>query len=166
MSISKTVNLPRSMMEQLMANLVKFTNVRLVNTVFMPTPMVIAKNAQLDVYSAKQLTSAPCALQEPTGMQQTPDVRDVLPQTAESVRTLPSALSVNLVCLLTKQPVSVLVATLLALSASMPPRLAASNAEVKQFSPPTKRRLVSLMNQQKKCLIKSINHQVVKNSLI
>jgi hypothetical protein len=162
MSISKTVNLPRSMMQDKL----KFTNVRSVNTVSTPTPMVTAKNAQLDVYSAKKLTSAPCALQEPTGMQQIPCARDVLPETAESVRTLPSALSVNQVCLLTKQPVSVPVVTLLALSASTPPRLAASNAEVPEFSPPTKRRSVSLMSKLIRCSISSINHQVVVILLI
>jgi hypothetical protein len=98
-----TVNPPRFTLMLFKVNLI-FTSAMLVTPNSSLTLLVLAKSAQLDVFSVKKPASAPSVPQEPSGMLIIPGAQDVLTLPAEFVLLKPNVLSVNKACSLIQSP--------------------------------------------------------------
>jgi hypothetical protein len=124
-----TVNPPRFMLFKV---LLMFTSAMLVTPNSLLTLLVLAKSAQLDVFSVKKPASAPSVPQEPSGMLIIPSAQDVLTPPAEFVLLKPNVLSVNQACSLIQSPrlEVALSAISLVLNVSMVPRPVALLAKV------------------------------------
>jgi len=124
-----TVNPPRFMLFKV---LLMFTSAMLVTPNSSLTLLVLAKSAQLDVFSVKKPASAPSVPQEPSGMLIIPGAQDVLTPPAEFVLLKPNVLSVNKACSLIQSPrlEVALSAISLVLNVSMVPRPVALLARV------------------------------------